>query len=130
MFTVWPFALRVMDWTTRAQRTIVDYNAWHIAPDRAGRRILCDTNHPDEGLQIIDAVSGARTPPVRQRVEQSGHAVAQSRYAVAEDFAAARHNLSWMENAVDRSTGRSTRTRIPVGAETNPWWHSPATARA
>ena len=55
VFTVWPRALRVMDWTTRAMRTIVDYNAWHIAPDRAGRRILCDTNHPDEGLQIIDA---------------------------------------------------------------------------
>ena len=36
VFTVWPRALRVMDWTTRAIRTIVEYNAWHIAPDRAG----------------------------------------------------------------------------------------------
>ena len=40
VFTVWPRALRVMDWTTRAMRTIVNYNAWHIAPDRAG------TPHP------------------------------------------------------------------------------------
>jgi hypothetical protein len=39
VFTVWPHALRVMDWTTRAIRTIVNYNAWHIAPDRAGRRL-------------------------------------------------------------------------------------------
>ena len=60
VFTVWPRALCAMDWTTRSIRTIANYNAWHIAPDRAGRRVLCDTNHPDEGLQIIDAASGAR----------------------------------------------------------------------
>ena len=105
VFTVWPFSLRVMDWTTRAMRTIVDYNAWHISPDRAGRRILCDTNHPDEGLQIIDAASGARTPLCATGSSNQGSQWLKSRYALAEDFAAARHGLSWMENAVDTVYG-------------------------
>ena len=105
VFTVWPRALRVMDWTTRAMRTIAEYNAWHIAPDRAGRRILCDTNHPDEGLQIIDAQSAragrcaSRVPAIRAR---NG---ANPAYALAEDFAQARNTLSWMENAVDTVYG-------------------------
>src|SRR5690242_9572304 len=30
VFTVWPHALRVMDWTTRKMRTIAEFNAWHI----------------------------------------------------------------------------------------------------
>ena len=77
VFTVWPRALRRMDWTTREIRTIVEYNAWHIAPDRRGERVLCDTNHPDEGLQIIDVATGARRQLVRQRVEQSGDAMAE-----------------------------------------------------
>ena len=88
VFTVWPRALRVMDWTTRAMRTIVEYNAWHIAPDRAGRRILCDTNHPDEGLQIIDAQSGARRPLCLTRSSNQGSQWRKSSYALAEDFAA------------------------------------------
>jgi hypothetical protein len=105
VFTVWPRALRAMDWTTRAMRTIVEYNAWHIAPDRSGRRILCDTSHPDEGLQIIDARSGARRPLCLTGSSNQGSQWHKSRYALAEDFAAARNELSWMENAVDTVYG-------------------------
>jgi hypothetical protein len=105
VFTVWPRALRVMDWTTRAMRTIVEYNAWHIAPDRSGRRILCDTNHPDEGLQIIDARSGERRPLCLTGSSNQGSQWHKSSYALAEDFAAARNALSWMENAVDTVYG-------------------------
>lgn len=105
VFTVWPRSLRVMDWTTRAMRTIVDYNAWHIAPDHAGRRILCDTNHPDEGLQIIDVQSGARQPLCLTGSSNQGSQWHKSRYALAEDFAQARNTLSWMENAVDTVYG-------------------------
>ena len=92
-------------WTTRSIRTIADYNAWHIAPDRAGRRILCDTNHPDEGLQIIDAASGARTPLCLSGSSNQGSQWRKSSYALAEDFAQARNTLSWMENAVDTVYG-------------------------
>jgi len=105
VFTVWPHALRVIDWTTRAMRTIADYNAWHIAPDRGGRRVLCDTNHPDEGLQLIDAKSGARRSLCLTGSSNQGSQWRKSRYAVAEDFAQARNTLSWMENAVDTVYG-------------------------
>jgi oligogalacturonide lyase len=105
VFTVWPFALRRMDWTTRELRTIVEYNAWHIAPDRHGERILCDTNHPDEGLQIIDVAIGARTKLCDSGSSNQGTQWRKSSYAVAADFAGARKNLSWMENAGDTVYG-------------------------
>jgi oligogalacturonide lyase len=105
VFTIWPRALCRMDWTTRAIRTITEYNAWHIAPDRRGERVLCDTNHPDEGLQIIDAASGARRQLCRSESSNQGTQWRQSRYALADDFADARKNLSWMENAADTVYG-------------------------
>ncbi len=105
VFTVWPFALRRMDWSTRRISTICEYNAWHIAPDRRGERILCDTNHPDDGLQIIDAASGARRRLCRSEASGQGTQWRKSCYAVAADFAAARNNLSWMENAADTVYG-------------------------
>ncbi len=105
VFTIWPRALCRMDWTTREIRTITEYNAWHIAPDRAGTRILCDTNHPDEGLQIIDAETGSRRALCASGSSNQGSQWRQSRYALAEDFVHARNTLSWMENAVDTVYG-------------------------
>lgn len=105
VYTVWPRALCRMDWTTRERRTIVEYNAWHIAPDRAGERVLCDTNHPDEGLQIIDVATGARRQLCRSDSSNQGTQWRKSCYAVAADFADARKNLSWMENAGDTVYG-------------------------
>jgi oligogalacturonide lyase len=105
VFTVWPRAVCRMDWTTREIRTIVEYNAWHIAPDRRGERILCDTNHPDEGLQVIDVATGARTKLCDSLSSNQGTQWKKSSYAVAADFADARKNLSWMENAADTVYG-------------------------
>jgi hypothetical protein len=111
VFTVWPFLLARMDWTTREIREICRYNAWHIAPDRAGERILCDTNHPDEGLQIIHAATGAREPVCHSDSSNAGSQWKRSCYALAEDFAAARSaakaggTLSWMETATDTVYG-------------------------
>jgi oligogalacturonide lyase len=105
VFTIWPRALCRMDWTTREIRTITEYNAWHIAPDRTGRRILCDTNHPDEGLQIIDAAKGARRHLCDSLSSNQGTQWRKSRYALAEDFAHARNTLSWMESAGDTVYG-------------------------
>lgn len=110
VFTIWPKKLCVMDWTTRQIRTICDYNAWHIAPNRAGTKILCDTNHFDEGLQIIDAATGAREAICKSDASNQGSQWKTSRYALAEDFAAARSaaksgNLSWMETATDTVYG-------------------------
>jgi len=94
-----------MDWTTRRISTIAAYNAWHIAPDRRGERILCDTNHPDEGLQIIDVATGARRQLCLSQSSNQGTQWRKSCYAVAADFADARKNLSWMENAADSVYG-------------------------
>jgi hypothetical protein len=105
LFTVWPRALCRMDWTTRAISTIAEYNAWHIAPDREGKRVLCDTNHPDEGLQIIDAATGVRRQLCLSESSNQGTQWRKSRYALTEDFAQARNQLSWMENAVDTVYG-------------------------
>ncbi|HXA51667.1 MAG TPA: hypothetical protein VNV86_15230, partial [Candidatus Acidoferrum sp.] len=105
VYTVWPFALRRMDWTTRETRTIVDFNAWHIAPDRAGRRILCDTNHPDRGLFLIDAETGQCRHLCDSLSSNQGSQWRKSTYALAEDFAHARNTLSWMENASDTVYG-------------------------
>jgi len=105
VFTVWPRALCRMDWTTRTISTIIEYNAWHIAPDRRGERILCDTNHPDEGLQIVQAASGARKQLCLSQSSNQGTQWRKSSYAVVSDFADARKNLSWMENAADTVYG-------------------------
>jgi oligogalacturonide lyase len=101
VFTVWPRLLCRMDWTTRAIATIAHYNAWHIAPDRAGRRVLCDTNHPDEGIQIISVIDGSRKPVCKSESSNQGSQWGTSRYALKEDFERAREGrntmLSWME---------------------------------
>lgn len=105
VFTVWPRALCRMDWTTRRISTITNYNAWHIAPDHRGERILCDTNHPDEGLQIIDVATGSRRQLCLSQSSNQGTQWLKSCYALAADFADARRNLSWMENAGDTVYG-------------------------
>jgi dipeptidyl aminopeptidase/acylaminoacyl peptidase len=105
VFTIWPRALCRMDWTTRRITTITNYNAWHIAPDKRGERILCDTNHPDEGLQIMDVKTGARRQLCKSESSNQGTQWSKSTYALPEDFAGARKNLSWMENAADTVYG-------------------------
>ena len=105
VFTVWPRKLCRMDWSTRHITTIAEYNAWHISPNRAGDRVLCDTNHPDEGIQIITVADGSRKPVCRPESSNRGSQWLTSRYALKEDFERARAGqaagkecpLSWME---------------------------------
>ena len=110
VFTVWPRALRTIDWTTREIRTITEFNAWHITPNRAGTEILCDTNHPDVGLHLIDAATGARRLLCLSEASSQGTQWRKSQYALAEDFAAAASStgeraLSWMEMPTDSVYG-------------------------
>ena len=101
VFTVWPHALKRMNGTTRAINTIAEFNAWHITPNRAGTQVLCDTNHPDRGLFLIDVATGALKHLCLSEASNQGSQWRTSRYALAADFAAARSeastNLSWME---------------------------------
>ncbi len=111
VFTVWPKALRTMAWDTGSIRTIAEFNAWHIAPNRAGTRILCDTVHPDIGLQLVDVGTGERATLCFPQASSQGTQWRKSRYALAEDWAAARATaekekaLSWMEMATDSVYG-------------------------
>lgn len=109
VFTVWPFALKRMDWNTRKISTICECNAWHITPNRAGTKVLCDTNHPDRGLQLIDVASGEQKTICFPKSSNGGTQWLKSRYALAEDWAEARKQregaLSWMEMPTDNVYG-------------------------
>jgi hypothetical protein len=110
VFTVWPFALRRMDWTTREQHAIAGFNAWHITPNRAGTAVLCDTNHPDEGIFLVNVATGNRRRVCLSEATNGGSQWKTSRYALADDFArsrsaAAKGALSWMEVATDTVYG-------------------------
>jgi len=110
VFTIWPRELRTMDWTTRETRTVAEFNAWHITPNRAGTVVLCDTNHPDMGLHSIDVATGARRRICLSEASSQGTQWRTSRYALAEDFAAAPGTLggralSWMEVPADSVYG-------------------------
>lgn len=105
VFTVWPFALWRLNWHTRQRSLICRFNAWHLCPDPAGSQILCDTNHPDLGIFLIDARSGARRPVCLSQSSNRGSQWRRSRYALPEDCAAAADSLSWMENAADTVYG-------------------------
>jgi hypothetical protein len=110
VFTVWPKALKRLNWETGEIRTIADFNAWHITPNRAGTQVLCDTNHPDEGIFLIDVATGERRCVCLSEASNQGSQWKKSRYALAEDFAAASsaaksEALSWMEVASDTVYG-------------------------
>jgi oligogalacturonide lyase len=113
--TQWPFALKRLHAaptctpTHRSQlSTIADFNAWHIAPNRAGTRILCDTNHPDHGIQIVDVATGDRSTLCYPHASCRGSQWRQTRYALKEDFERAGREetaLSWMEAKSDTVYG-------------------------
>ncbi|MFN3326877.1 MAG: hypothetical protein ACK5AZ_25570 [Bryobacteraceae bacterium] len=110
VYTVWPRALVRMDWTTRERRVIAEFNAWHITPNRTGTQILCDTNHPDEGIFLVDVACGDRRRVCLSLSSNQGSQWRTSRYALAADFEAARSAaksgaLSWMEVATDTVYG-------------------------
>lgn len=110
VYTVWPHALWRLDWRTRERTKICGFNAWHITPGRAGATVLCDTNHPDRGLHLIDTATGQIRFLCHSRATSAGSQWRTSRYALAEDFARARSEagrtaLSWMETAADTVYG-------------------------
>lgn len=107
----WPYALLRFHLESRAFREIARCNAWHIAASRDGRRVLCDTAHPDLGLQLVNVETAAHVAICRPESSCGGSQWALDRYALAEDFAAARQaaererSLSWMEMKTDTVYG-------------------------
>lgn len=109
--THWPYSLRRISLGTLQIQTISDFNAWHIASNRAGTKVLCDTVHPDIGLRLVDVETGEHVPICYPQSSSSGSQWKRDRYAVAEDWAAAQQagdrekSLSWMEMKVDTVYG-------------------------
>lgn len=109
--TRWPYSLLRFHLARREFRTIAAFNAWHIASSRDGRRVLCDTVHPDQGLQLVDVETGARETLCYPESSSRGSQWLTDRYALAADFAAARQaaeretSLSWMEMKADTVYG-------------------------
>lgn len=60
LFTRWPDALCALDLASGQARVLAAFNAWHACADRTGRSVVCDTVHPDIGLQWLDLPSGLR----------------------------------------------------------------------
>ena len=109
--THWPYSLRRIALDTLEMKTISDFNAWHIASNRVGTKVLCDTVHPDIGLRLVDVETGEHVPICYPRSSSSGSQWKKDRYAVAEDWAASQQSgdreksLSWMEMKVDTVYG-------------------------
>ncbi len=109
--THWPYALRRMSLGTLELQTIADFNAWHIASNRAGTKVLCDTVHPDIGLRLVDVATGEHAPICYPQSSSGGSQWKTDRYALAADWAAAQQAedreqaLSWMEMKVDTVYG-------------------------
>jgi oligogalacturonide lyase len=113
VFSVWPFVLKRLHMKTREISTVAPFNAWHIAPNRAGTRVLCDTNRPDIGIQIVEVATGQRHTVCFPLSSNQGTQWKTSRYALAEDWAPGNEpqaeerkaSLSWMEMKSDRVYG-------------------------
>ncbi len=113
VFTVWPHALKRMHMPSGRISTIAEFNAWHICPSRDGRFILCDTNHPDIGIQRVEVATGRRQTICHPAGSNRGSQWTQSRYALIADFEAAARagagdlgqELSWMEMKADTVYG-------------------------
>jgi oligogalacturonide lyase len=111
VFTIWPKMLCRMNLRSRQISTICPFNAWHITPNRQGSQILCDTNHPDLGIHVIDAVTGNTAQVCLSQSSNQGTQWRKSSYALQEDFEAARSSrerigvLSWMEADADTVYG-------------------------
>jgi oligogalacturonide lyase len=52
-FVDWPRGMRLIDIETGDATWLTRFPAWHAAPNRTGKRFVCDTNFPDQGLHII-----------------------------------------------------------------------------
>jgi oligogalacturonide lyase len=112
-YTTWPVALNRLDLETRTSHVIAHFNAWHISPNNAGTQILCDTNHPDIGIQIVDVSTGRKQTVCFPGSSNQGSQWKTSRYAVEEDWSRAaseqaterQRSLSWMEMKTDTVYG-------------------------
>ncbi|MCS7223177.1 MAG: oligogalacturonate lyase family protein [Armatimonadetes bacterium] len=115
IFVHWSFALKIMgldpaDGVPRPTfvQTLWQGNAWHIAPNKDGTKVLFDTNHPNKGIFLLSLGSTEPAFVCQPYASCQGTQWAQTRYATKEDFERAGKEdwaLSWMEAKVDTVYG-------------------------
>jgi hypothetical protein len=103
IFVHWPKSLYRMDWTSRAISPLTDYKVWHVSPNRDGTRVLCDTNHPDEGIFEIDLSTRRRRQVCLSESSNRGSQWTQER--PADWKSDAKSALSWLEVPADSVYG-------------------------
>lgn len=72
LFPHWPKALRSIQADGSQSRTVTSVNAWHACSNPQGTLIVCDTNHPDRGLLLIDPHTGGYRVLCYPRATQRG----------------------------------------------------------
>ena len=60
----WPHGLIGVDVDTGIVRPVCSFNAWHAMVNPTGTQMVCDTNNPDNGLQIFNPQDGLGQPRV------------------------------------------------------------------
>ena len=109
IFTVWPYRLAKLNIHKRELETVAEINAWHMASSIDGTKIVCDTNHPDIGLLLIDPATGAYKPLCTSGSSNQGTQWQQDHPAGADVWSSIRgekgETLSWMEMKVDNVYG-------------------------
>jgi oligogalacturonide lyase len=51
----WPNGVRAIHVDSGVERQVCRFNAWHPVSDPSGKRMVADTNFPDNGIQLFDA---------------------------------------------------------------------------
>lgn len=82
----WPYALQRFHLASRTMSHVAAFNAWHPSPSRDGRFVVCDTTHPDIGLQVVSMASGRRRTLCHPRSSNGGTQWKRDRYAVGEPW--------------------------------------------
>ncbi|MEZ4867390.1 MAG: oligogalacturonate lyase family protein [Caldilineaceae bacterium] len=61
-FVDWPKGVRCIQVDTGVERRVTSFNAWHPVCNRAGTRMVADTNFPDIGIQLFNPLDGIGEP--------------------------------------------------------------------
>lgn len=85
----WPYAVQRFSMSRRTMTEIARLNAWHIAPTKCGRFVLCDTAHPDRGIRLISTRTGRDVQVCAPRSSNQGFQWLKDYYATEPEWAAA-----------------------------------------
>jgi hypothetical protein len=82
VFTSWPRGIKRLRMPGGEIETVAEFNAWHISPSPDGRVIICDTNCPDDGIQLVEIATGRRQTLCYPQSSNGGSQWAKGRVAL------------------------------------------------